>query len=509
MMQLRWGWIRRLRALPLKTKLFLTVLSAGMAVLGASTYFSFRYWDREAHAATEQQALLAAGSARAAVESALRQHHPGTARQSLRRLHQENAVLAARVYRAGTILVSGDGSEEGRPTPNIWIPDAAALPRRGVVRRNESGETVQTFLPLFTPDPAILEVDFSTAATHAAMARGAMLGAGLLAVSLLAVVLVVLTMFEKEVVEPVERMDHLLQRSAPGRDPPVEERPSGDLSRLERSVSRLIEREREAEAREADTRERLREQAGLAQIGELAAEMAHEFKRPLASIRSALDLLEQEYIVDGSSAPLLQAVRAQLEHLQETMQDLFALARPVVLERESVTLCNTMDEALVEVSGLPRTERVDFHRNYGAARPRVEGDARRLRQAFVNLLINSVEAMPGGGRVEVTVVEDSGCAEVAIRDWGPGMHPDEIKEAMRPFHSTKPLGTGLGLPLVARIVSAHGGALSIDSRPGEGTQVRVRLPLVPGEHNERSDSCESESSSSTTTIFSATSSQNA
>ena len=167
---------------------------------------------------------------------------------------------------------------------------------------------------------SILEVDFSLEPLASAMDRFARLGLLLLVGSVAAVIVIVSTMLEREVVTPIQRMAGMLQEgdapagAAAGRSP--------DLRRIERSVENLVRRERE-------TQRRLDDQAGLARVGEMAAEMAHEFKRPLASVRSAVSLLEQEYELGPEAQSLLGAVDGQLAKLTETMQDLFALARPV------------------------------------------------------------------------------------------------------------------------------------------------------------------------------------
>jgi len=471
--------LERLRSLPLRGKVVLTVLGTAVAVLGASTYFSFQYWQAESISATKQQALMAAASAKATVESALRSGRPEAARHSLALLHNEGTVRSIRVYGPRhEILLSAEPFEEGRRIASVWIPEPTELPPEGLVKSTEDGSSVRAFLPLSIPDPAVLEVGFSMAATKAAMQRGARLGIGLMAVSLLAVVIIVVTMFEREVVAPLERMDEILRTN--GGD--GEEAPKGmALSDMERSVTRLVEHGREVEARAADQDRRLAATEGLAEVGELAAEMAHEFKRPLASIRTAVDMLQQEYLLEeGAGREVLGAVNTQLELLQGTMHDLFSLAKPVVIERVPVDLVDTLDEALVELAGLPGLRGVAVQRSYPAEGVTVPGDGRRLRQAFVNVLTNAVEALNGDGTVDLVVRPDPRRQKVVIQvsDDGPGLDPTAIEAAVKPFYSTKPQGTGLGLPLVARIVQAHHGGLAIESSPGAGTTVRVTLPTT-------------------------------
>lgn len=472
------SWVRRARSLPVRGKLLLTVLGAAVAALGASTYLSFRYWENEALASAQRQALLAAASTQVTLESAIRLGRLAPAHHALTRLREGGDVTLARVYGPdGRILLSADHDEEGTRTGAVFIPDAAQLPRTGIVKPVAERDAVRAYLPVSIPEPGVLEVEFSVAPTMAAMERGARLGMGLMAFSLLAVGIVIVTMFEREIVAPLHRMDILLRA---GSARPQAGSPHNELHHLERSVVELLEKEREVAARAEDQGRRLAAREGLAQVGELAAEMAHEFKRPLASIRTAVSLLEQEYELDDGGRDVLKAANGQLERLHDTMQDLFSLARPLVVEGGVVDLGEVLDEALVELGGIPGIEKVEVHRAYGHSAVEVPGDARRLRQAFLNVMANGVEAMAGGGHLTVEVeTGPEGVAEVAITDTGPGMEPAQVEEALKPFHSTKPLGTGLGLPLVARIVAAHEGGLAIESRPRRGTTVRITLPMAP------------------------------
>lgn len=473
------SWVRRARSLPVRGKLLLTVLGTAVAALGASTYLSFRYWENEALASAQRQALLAAASTQATLESAIRLGRLAPAHHALTRLREDADVTLARVYGPdGRVLLSADHYEEGTRAGAVFIPNAAELPRTGLVKPSESGDAVRAYLPVAIPEPGVLEVEFSVAPTMAAMERGARLGMGLMAVSLLAVGIVVVTMFEREVVAPLHRMDVLLRADAHRTGRPA---PRNELHHLEQSVAQLLEKERAVEARAADQGRRMAAREGLAQVGELATEMAHEFKRPLASIRTAVSVLEQEYELDEGGREVLKAANGQLERLHETMQDLFSLAKPLVVEEAAVDLGDVLDDALAELAGLPGTERMEVHRAYTATPVLVPGDGRRLRQAFLNVLANGAEAMsPEGGHLTVSMHLESGRGvEVAVTDTGHGLEPEQVEQALRPFYSTKPLGTGLGLPLVARIVAAHGGGLAIESRPRRGTTVRITLPLVP------------------------------
>lgn len=456
------GWIRRLRNQPLRTKLIITAVGTAVVVFGVASTLTFRYWRAESEAAAEQQALLAAASVRSSVELAITAGQPGRARSSLRELVERESITGARVYGSdGAVLVSTTRAEEGfRPT-GVWLPSPRDLPETGTARLAASGAEVNAFLPLRAGGAGILEVDFSLAPLRETMDRAARLGLLLMIGSLAAVILIVATMLEREVVTPIDRVVEILG--------PDSRRKTDQLGALEESVADLVRKEREHE-------ERLASQAGFAEVGEMAAEMAHEFKRPLASIRSAVSLLEQEYELNDQAQSLLDAVDGQLGKLTETMQDLFALAKPVELESDRVDVRDAVDEALGQLAGLMDTSPYAIERSYEEGLPPIGGDQRRLEQAALNVMLNALESMEDGGTLRIGLGTEDGSVVVEFTDTGPGIPDDEVEKVIRPFYSTKPAGTGLGLPLVARVVAAHAGELTIQSEPGQGTTVRMIFP---------------------------------
>jgi len=480
------GWTIRLRDLPLRTKLAITVLGVAVAVLGVFTQVSFRYWKSEALAAAEQQALLAGHSARSLIQTALLQGRHEQAHRSLRRLVEDAPITHARVWTAdGTILLSSHPEEEGMRLPGVWIPRRGDVPAEGSVHGAADGDAVRAFFPVDGGAAALFEVGFSVATVRTAMDRGARLGLGLTAGSLLAITVILFTLFEREVVAPIERMHGLLSGVAENAPDPLPDRSSAarprrtnEMGRLEASVAHLVEQEQAVRRLAQEQGRMLQEQQGLAEVGELAAEMAHEFKRPLASIRSALEVLEQEYVLEDRAQTLLGAVDGQLEKLSETMRDLFALAKPVALESRPVDVADVLDDALSQLAVIPAATNIQVERVYDRGAPPVEGDRRRLEQAFGNVLLNAVEAMAeAGGSLLVDTTHADGMVVVEVTDTGPGIPPEAVEKTLLPFYSTKPSGTGLGLPLVARIVAAHGGTLAIEGSRGRGTRVRIGLPV--------------------------------
>jgi signal transduction histidine kinase len=465
-------WRVHVRALSLRTKVGITLGAAAIALLGISTFVSFRYWKSEALVIAEQQALLAGGSVRGSLEAALAADQPAQVRRLLRQLVERGVIERARVYSAdGRILVSSDPSEEGAHARTEWLPARELLRTDGVARFDPRTERVDAFLPLRRPDATLLQVSFPVGPVRAAMDRGLKVGFVLILLSILVVGGVLATMLEREVVAPMRRVSGLLGGPEGERGPRVE------LGGIAASVERLIAQQRAVDALAKEQQRQIEAQAGLAQVGGLAAEMAHEFKRPLTSIRTGLEVIDQEYLLDPRGEEMLHVLRDQLERLSETMRDLFAIAKPIEFEHRAVDLREVLDGALMLMAGHPAMQGVEVRRLY-ESEVLVHGDSHRLEQVATNLVLNAAEAMPHGGTLEVRLLTHDGCAVFEVADTGVGIPPEAVNEVFRPFYSTKPTGTGLGLALTARIVAAHAGEVKVDSTEGEGTTIRVELPLA-------------------------------
>ncbi len=219
---------------------------------------------------------------------------------------------------------------------------------------------------------------------------------------------------------------------------------------------------------------RLRESAALAQLGEMAAVIAHEVKNPLAGIRGVVEVVGGRLPSNSTDAQMMKEVVSRIDSLNVMMKELLVFARPPKPKRVPTDL-----GALVQVTSdlLKRDQAigaVDFS-IHGSAPP-VPADPEMLKMVFHNLLINAVHAMNDRGRVDIDLQSDAHWACVAVRDTGPGVPPEIRDKIFMPFFTTKKKGSGLGLPTTKRFVEAHDGRISIQSPPSGGTTVTIELP---------------------------------
>lgn len=230
--------------------------------------------------------------------------------------------------------------------------------------------------------------------------------------------------------------------------------------------------------------ERMVQSEKLSSLGRLAASIAHEINNPLAGILTYAKLLVRTL----EEAPPDQAARdkiiGQLKLVERETQRCTAIVRNLLdfarerpLKLGEVDVNAAISEALFLISNQSRMQNVKVEQDLQPVPP-VEADFGQIRQALVNILINACDAMPGGGTLAVRSHRVGEQVEIDVRDTGIGISPADLKKVLDPFFSTKEKGTGLGLSVVYGIVERHGGALRIDSTPGEGTTVTIALPAL-------------------------------
>jgi len=239
--------------------------------------------------------------------------------------------------------------------------------------------------------------------------------------------------------------------------------------------------------REAERDERLRH---LARMGNLAAGLAHELRNPLSTLKLNLQLLEEELAslpgdIGKRSTTRFATLKKEADRLRQTLDDFLKFAGRIELRPETVSL-NSVVEELVDFL-LPQAQAagVRVHTALAAEDPKCRLDVNLFKQALLNLLLNALQAMPGGkeevDRPQELLVRTLKTTERAIlyvSDTGLGILPENMARIFEGYFTTKKGGTGLGLPTTRRIIEEHGGHITVESEAGKGTTFRVELPLA-------------------------------
>ncbi|HEV2765561.1 MAG TPA: ATP-binding protein [Pyrinomonadaceae bacterium] len=241
----------------------------------------------------------------------------------------------------------------------------------------------------------------------------------------------------------------------------------------------------------------LRRQESLAAVGRAAAQVAHEIKNPLGSIRLGVAML-RDMTASAEAHSTIDLVERGIDHLNKLTVDVTQFSRRKELSLSEVDLQQLLDASLDLVADKVREKRASVERRYSEPPVRLEVDADQARQVFVNLFANALDASPEGSPVVVTTervsalhgdsAERGGDAEaqpvafarVTVADRGQGMDEKTRARIFEPFFSTKKRGTGLGLAIAKQIVEQHGGRIGVESEPGHGTRFSVELPLRAG-----------------------------
>ena len=225
-------------------------------------------------------------------------------------------------------------------------------------------------------------------------------------------------------------------------------------------------------------------QRTIAELAELAGGLAHELRNPLSTMMINLKLLAET--LRDSSAPIedvrrrallkVDVLRNEAERLQCLFDEFLNLTGPCRLQREPVDL-NTIVTRLVNFFEPLATSAGIVLEVVGTDGPLpCPVDEKLLSQALLNVVVNAQEAMPEGGSLRITVEQDGAEAVISVSDTGVGIAEEDRERLLRPFFSTKPGGTGLGLSVTQRLVREHGGTLDFESKLREGTTFRIRLP---------------------------------
>ncbi len=243
---------------------------------------------------------------------------------------------------------------------------------------------------------------------------------------------------------------------------------------------RLLENQRvlgESLARLEAAEEDLRRQDRLAALGEMAAGIAHEIRNPLGIISSSAQLLEKSLPGSGErSRQLIGILQEETQRLDALITDFLTFGRPPRPQRRQTDLSALLRRSLEHLKGLASSRQLGLRLDLPPDPALAEVDTEMLQRALLNLLLNALEATGPGGEVRVSLRRGETSLTVEIADNGCGISEENLSRIFNPFFTTKERGTGLGLANAYKIVEAHGGELTVESRPGEGSTFTLRLP---------------------------------
>ena len=535
----------------LETKLLAAVCGVALVSIGFFAWVNIHYEQTERVDLMIRGASQFSDTVKRSTHYAMLQNRWGDAFHIMDTIGKQEGVTRVRVFsKEGVILFSTDQTEVGhavdkraescyachaaeRPLERLMLPDRARIFR---------GADGQRLLGMITPlynEPGcsdgchvhpknksvlgVLDITLSLARVDEEIAAITRRTAAFAGTTIVLLALILAGIVRRGVVRPVRELVEGTRRVAQGDlSHRIPVRTIDEVGVLAASFNRMTEalgkahaeldalvatleqrvEERTHELQEAQAQ--LVQAEKLASLGKLSASIAHEINNPLSGILTYAKLLSRKL---RAGLPDIEGVHAALQQLalveRETqrcvtiVRNLLDFARQREPSFQVVEVSRVIDEALSLLEHRMAIQDVQVTREFAPV-PAVRADFGQLRQAFVNVLINACEAMPGGGTLRVLTREvalpETGkggplsatgkpgpptrFAEVVITDTGQGIPPEHLSNIFDPFFSTKEKGTGLGLSVVYGIVEKHGGRIAVESQVGRGTTVTLRFPAA-------------------------------
>lgn len=216
----------------------------------------------------------------------------------------------------------------------------------------------------------------------------------------------------------------------------------------------------------------------LAALGQLSAGLAHEIRNPLGTIKTSAEMLLKTVPADNAVAREMAGfISSEVDRTNSLVTRFLDFARPLAVRLEKTDLTQVIDQAISDVEKTQPPFDVKIYRNYSPEIPPFFLDGELMERVIYNLLLNAAQASPPNGSITVKTRENDGTVEITVIDRGAGIQPKLIETIFNPFYTTKSSGVGLGLAIVSKIVDEHGGSISVESEPGEGSVFRVYLPF--------------------------------
>ena len=254
------------------------------------------------------------------------------------------------------------------------------------------------------------------------------------------------------------------------------------IDAVARHIALIVER-RQADEDKFRLQEQLRHADRLATIGQLAAGVAHELNEPLGNILGFAQLAQKHPELPEQVAQDLDKIVATSLRARRIINDLMLFSRQKPPQKVRVDLNEVVEEGLHFLESRCARSGITIVRALSPELPEIIADASQLHQVFVNLSVNAIQAMPGGGTLKVATRRSGDRLVLSVGDSGVGMTEQVLKKVFIPFFTTKDVneGTGLGLPVVHGIVTSHGGTIHVESSPGHGARFDMELPITTGE----------------------------
>ncbi len=222
----------------------------------------------------------------------------------------------------------------------------------------------------------------------------------------------------------------------------------------------------------------------FAALGHVASVIAHEIRNPLSGIATTVQNLEMEYEEDSPQKKDLQSIIGEVDRLEKMLREVLDLARPLPLQMEEVDVVELLGSTIALLNKEAVKREITIRKEFDCRSVTINADPQRLRQVFLNLTLNAIEAIGGQGEIVVSTAavqthpERNRRIVINFKDTGVGIPVSHLNKIFDPFFTTKKIGTGLGLAVSHRIIQDHNGMIEVGSHEKRGTNFRITLPVA-------------------------------
>lgn len=481
-------------------------LSIGLVlvvVFGASSYIMFRFQTEQALDATRNHAILLTRSLKNVIRIGMETGHVESMTSIFHTAGGLPGVEKLRVFNEdGRILYSMKDSEIGKLTDELDYAVYRSPDRSKPFRSEDTGhrsfcmvepiENEKRCYRCHRPEIevlGVLDVCLSMEETEKNIAVNRLLILSFTGLAILLTTAMISVLLNRFVSSPVSRLVQTMESVEAGKlDGRVDIRTGDELGRLGNSFNEMIRKLSEAQSEiERFHHRQLARADRLASLGEMAAGVAHEIKNPLAGIYGAAQVLSGEFPVGDPKREILGEMMALMKRLDHTIRDLLNFSRDTKPRFTKTNLNDVIEKVLFLVRQIPEGKRATVNRIFDPGMPEIDADQEQIKQVFLNILLNALQAKPDGCALtirthsavppEVPAVPLRGRFVMAtVSDDGPGIPADRIGKIFQPFFTTKESGTGLGLSMTRKILDLHDGWITAASREGQGATFTVFLP---------------------------------
>ena len=483
----------------LRSKIILSISAILAVIIGTGTWINIRYQQGQMEAALEDNVLIISNTIEKSLSNAMVAGKSREVQNILEAVGGYHNIRDLKIFSPnGVILKSSKRGQIGRRVDSAtqkWFLEGKF--KRPIKRREEGIFSV--LFPIENSEQCyachgskirlngILAVDVSMAQTQEKV--GELSKTMILwAFGITATLAIFLSLFlTRYVTAPIQELIDTMERVERGLEARAQVRSSDDIGRLAEAFNSLLTKLERARRRvERYHYEQMKRADRLASIGEMAAGIAHEIKNPLAGIAGVIQVLKSDSPAGDPRRAVLDEVLSQVERMDKAVRNLLSFARPPEPKLTMVDVNELIGKLLDFLAPQFAKHGIKAERKMAAGLPWLVLDPDLVQQAFLNIALNAIKAMPNGGKFTVETriareAKEGGTISILLADSGEGIQPENLARIFSPFFTTRQQGTGLGLSITQRIIEQHNGEISVQSTPGKGTEFTITLPYSRSE----------------------------